>query len=186
MVNLYPFEETINKSNCTLAEAIENIDIGGPSMLRSSAKNFHDVAVIINPSDYNRVLKEMRENKQILSDSTRLELATKVFQLTSRYDSLIHLFLQKQGPSISQGPFVETLNMRIEKVQDLRYGENPHQKAAFYRDVSLTETSVSNTTQLPERKEGVGCHGTTLKRKIGFQGSKIDGINSTHLTDSNS
>lgn len=148
VVNLYPFEETINKTNCTLAEAIENIDIGGPSMLRSSAKNYHDVAVIINPSDYHRVLNEMRENNQMLSDSTRLELATQVFLLTSRYDALIHRFLQKQGPSTSEVQFGKSLNIELEKVQDLRYGENPHQKAAFYRDISQTETSVSNATQL--------------------------------------
>ena len=148
VVNLYPFEETIKKPKCTLAEAIENIDIGGPSMLRSSAKNYHDVAVIIDPSDYHPVLEEMRMNNQVLSEPTRLELATKVFQLTSRYDALIHQFLLKQGQNTSDVPLVEFLNIQLEKVQALRYGENPHQKAAFYRDIHQKEASVSNAVQL--------------------------------------
>lgn len=135
VVNLYAFEDTIAKG-CTLEEAIENIDIGGPTMVRAAAKNHNDVAVVVDPADYGNIIKEMREKKACLSKQTRFALAKKVFQLTAKYDAAISNYLGSVPdiPGVETvRQFPETFTVQYAKVQDLRYGENPHQKAAFYR-----------------------------------------------------
>jgi phosphoribosylaminoimidazolecarboxamide formyltransferase/IMP cyclohydrolase len=147
-VNLYPFEATLTRPEATLSEVIEQIDIGGPALLRSAAKNFTDVAVIADPADYSRVLADLQANDGTLPAATRVDLARKAFAHTARYDTLIAgLFerLSVEGARIrpesplsalgSQPAFPRLLQLRLEKVQDLRYGENPHQRAALYRDL---------------------------------------------------
>ncbi|HNV23402.1 MAG TPA: bifunctional phosphoribosylaminoimidazolecarboxamide formyltransferase/IMP cyclohydrolase [Candidatus Omnitrophota bacterium] len=134
VVNLYPFESVTAKKNVSLEEAIENIDIGGPSMLRSAAKNFKSVAVVCNPDRYEDVLKELQLNSGILSDTVLFSLAVEVFQRTAGYDQIISEFLAKRLSSEEFGLFAKNFSLKFSKVQDLRYGENPHQKAAFYRD----------------------------------------------------
>jgi len=134
VVNLYPFVQTIAKPGCTLEEAIENIDIGGPTMLRSAAKNHGGVAVVVDPADYPRVLQEMDANCGAIADATRFELAKKVFTHTAAYDAAISNYLTGLDAQGARMAFPERLTMQFEKVQDMRYGENPHQGAAFYRD----------------------------------------------------
>jgi phosphoribosylaminoimidazolecarboxamide formyltransferase/IMP cyclohydrolase len=135
VVNLYPFEKTTQKPDVSIEEVIENIDIGGPAMLRSAAKNHKDVAVICAPSRYNQIIEELKKNNCALSQDLRRDLAIEVFGLTSHYDGAIHDYLKgyfKKQPEASGFPSQLILN--FEKVQDLRYGENPHQKGAFYRE----------------------------------------------------
>ena len=155
VVNLYPFEKTVAKPGVKLEEAIENIDIGGPSMLRSAAKNHRSVCVICDPADYKRVIDEMEKNAGTISEPLLVELGIKVFERTSTYDAAIYSYLSKaagqgQGAGVKgQGEeFPSALNMSFTKLQDLRYGENPHQKAAFYKDPTSDESSVSNAVQL--------------------------------------
>jgi phosphoribosylaminoimidazolecarboxamide formyltransferase/IMP cyclohydrolase len=145
-ITLYPFEATTAKPDVPLAEAVENIDIGGPAMLRSAAKNFEAVAVIVDPTDYDGVLDELKRNDGSLSAATRFGLARKAFAHTARYDALIAGFLEKvemsdDGPRLtaldSRLTFPHLLHVRLERLQELRYGENPHQRAAFYRDLAL-------------------------------------------------
>jgi phosphoribosylaminoimidazolecarboxamide formyltransferase/IMP cyclohydrolase len=140
VVNLYPFEATIAKPNCHFDEAIEQIDIGGPSMLRSAAKNHEDVLVMVDPADYQRVLQALKENT--VTRALRRELAMKVFQHTARYDSLIAGYLERQ---LSGGDvkFPKMLSLQYELADTLRYGENPHQQGAFYRELHSDEPSVS-------------------------------------------
>lgn len=136
VVNLYPFEKTVAKEGVSRQEAIENIDIGGPSMLRSAAKNHQSVAVVSSPNQYAQVLKELKENKGSISRQTAERLATEVFKLTAGYDAAICGYLDsqyKQGKAPERG-FPGELNLGFSKIQDLRYGENPHQKAAFYKE----------------------------------------------------
>lgn len=144
VVNLYPFKDTILKEEVTLEEAIENIDIGGPTMLRSAAKNYQDVAVIVDPLDYGTVLEELRSSKAIALD-TRFYLMQKVFTLTAHYDAMIANYLKLQR---NDQEFPNTLTLTYEKVEDMRYGENPHQKAAFYREVGNLAGSLTNAIQL--------------------------------------
>jgi len=144
VVNLYPFKQTILKEGTTLEEAIENIDIGGPTMLRSAAKNNQDVAVIVDPKDYEIVLSELKASKEV-SRETKFYLATKVFEHTANYDSMIASYLRAQRGDYS---LPEKLTMTFEKVQDMRYGENPHQKAAFYQEVGKTKGTLANAKQL--------------------------------------
>ncbi|PNT93807.1 bifunctional phosphoribosylaminoimidazolecarboxamide formyltransferase/IMP cyclohydrolase [Clostridium thermosuccinogenes] len=144
VINLYPFKETILKDNVQLEEAIENIDIGGPTMLRAAAKNYQDVVVIVNPSDYDAVLKEMDETGDV-SVKTKFKLAYKVFELTSHYDTLISKYMKEQ---LGEEFFPENLTLTFEKVQDMRYGENPHQKAVFYREVGSNSGCISSAKQL--------------------------------------
>ena len=144
VVNLYPFKATILKDNVTRAEAVENIDIGGPTMLRSAAKNYQDVAVVVDPRDYETVLAELKEKKEV-SLETKFYLMQKVFQHTSSYDTMIADYLRKQR---NDNSFPETLTMTFEKVQDMRYGENPHQSAAFYREVGKKKGSLTDAVQL--------------------------------------
>ncbi len=136
VVNLYPFEATVAKPDCTLEQAIENIDIGGPSMLRSAAKNHRDVTVIVDPADYQVVLDEMRADAGSVRAETRARLARKVFATTARYDGAIADYLGGIGDRDGdEAPaFGETVHIGLNKVQDLRYGENPHQRAALYGD----------------------------------------------------
>jgi len=144
VVNLYPFEKTTQKPGVTIEEVIENIDIGGPSMLRSAAKNHKDVAVICDPCRYNRVIDELKKNGGALSADLMRELAVEVFALTCRYDNTIHNYLKNYfyAPPESSG-FTQELNLYFEKIQDLRYGENPHQKAAFYKEKGKTRGLIN-------------------------------------------
>ncbi|MBU3934341.1 MAG: bifunctional phosphoribosylaminoimidazolecarboxamide formyltransferase/IMP cyclohydrolase, partial [Candidatus Omnitrophica bacterium] len=150
VVNLYPFEKTAAKDGVTVEEAIENIDIGGPSMLRSAAKNYKSVAVITNPRQYPDIIKEFEQNRGSLSELTLKNLAVEVFKRTSEYDSAIYRYLNRTSDVKSQKSerFPDSLNLSFEKVQDLRYGENPHQKAAFYKDPSCREAAVAGARQL--------------------------------------
>lgn len=144
VVNLYPFKATILKDGVTRAEAVENIDIGGPTMLRSAAKNYQDVTVVVDPADYGKVLEELKTEGTVSLD-TKFYLMQKVFMHTSNYDTMIADYLKKQRNDTS---FPETLTMTFEKVQDMRYGENPHQKAAFYREVGKKKGSLVDAVQL--------------------------------------
>lgn len=146
VVNLYPFEQTINKPGCSFEEAMENIDIGGPSMLRSAAKNHEDVIVVVDPGDYERVLEALQTGT--VSLSLRRELAQKVFQHTARYDGLIAGYLESQATPSSSQKFPSLLTLSYEKVEDLRYGENPHQAGAVYRDPQAKEASICGAKQL--------------------------------------
>jgi phosphoribosylaminoimidazolecarboxamide formyltransferase/IMP cyclohydrolase len=151
VVNLYPFQQTVAKEQCSLEDAIENIDIGGPAMLRSSAKNHKDVVVVCDPSDYNRVLKEMQANRGEVTYETKFDLAKKVFAHTAQYDGAIANYLSSLGEDkqhATRSAYPETLNLHFNKVQDMRYGENPHQSAAFYRDPAPVEGALANYTQL--------------------------------------
>src|SRR5512136_2411933 len=147
VVNLYPFEATVAKPNCTLEDAIENIDIGGPTMLRSAAKNYTDVAVVCSPRDYGRVLDEIRRTGEV-SLKTRFELCRTVFLHTARYDSTISAWLNNQVPDEEKTRFPNILTLQFEKVQNLRYGENPHQEGAFYREFGTSEPCVAHAHQL--------------------------------------
>jgi len=152
-VNLYPFEATIAKPECTLEDAIENIDIGGPTMVRSAAKNWAHVAVVTDVSDYPTLVKEMRANHAGLSRATRFALAKKAFTHTAAYDGAISNYLTalvegEPGGKMERSLFPNRLNMQFTKVQDMRYGENPHQSAAFYRDLVPAEGSIAHYQQL--------------------------------------
>lgn len=144
VVNLYPFEETISKPDVTFSEAIENIDIGGPTMLRSASKNFEDVVVVVDPDDYPKIIEEMKNSDGDLSYKIRLELAKKVFRHTSRYDTIIADYLAVVTKEEKQLP--ETLTMTFKRVSPLRYGENPHQVAAYYKEnspgISLSDVKI--------------------------------------------
>lgn len=131
IVNLYPFKETILKEGVTREEAIENIDIGGPTMLRAAAKNYQDVAVVVDPKDYGSVLEELQEKGE-MSLGTKFYLSSKVFEHTAHYDALIASYIRNERKDYN---LPETFTMTYEKIQEMRYGENPHQKAAFYREV---------------------------------------------------
>jgi len=152
VVNLYAFEKTASKPNVPFEELIENIDIGGPSMIRSAAKNFQDVAVVTSPGDYPQIVEEMKKSGGELSQETKWHLAQKAFATTAAYDSAIASTLEKVQSNghfalhLEQSGFPETLRLSFGKVMDLRYGENPHQKAALYSDRS--DTGVANGRQL--------------------------------------
>ena len=165
VVNLYPFEKTVSNAACTLEDAIENIDIGGPAMLRSSAKNHASVTVVVDTADYATVLAEMDQYQGGVSATTRYSLAIKVFEHTARYDGAIanyfgarhapHTDVQvrrearcRQPPSGEHELFPRTFNSQFVKAQDLRYGENPHQHAAFYVEHEPREASVATARQL--------------------------------------
>ena len=144
VVNLYPFEKTTQKPNVTIEEVIENIDIGGPSMLRSAAKNHKDVAVICDPCHYSRVIDELKKNSGALSGDLMRELAIEVFALTCRYDNTIHNYLKNYFKAqLKSMGLPQELNLYFEKIQDLRYGENPHQKAAFYKEKGKTRGLIN-------------------------------------------
>ncbi len=147
VVNLYPFAQAVAKPECTLAEAIENIDIGGPSLLRAAAKNYPDVAAVADPSDYAAVLSELESSGGALSLHTRYNLARKAFSHTAAYDSAVSNYLTAVDLNGGVAQFPQRLNLNFAKVQDLRYGENPHQLAAFYRDLRRIPGALSNCVQ---------------------------------------
>jgi phosphoribosylaminoimidazolecarboxamide formyltransferase/IMP cyclohydrolase len=149
VVNLYAFGETVSKG-CTLAEAIENIDIGGPTMLRAAAKNYNDVAAVVDRADYAMIIAEMKANDGALSKRTRFTLAKKVFALTAGYDAAISNYLGAVPGEGEEGPgrFPDTLTVQFDKVADLRYGENPHQEAALYRESNSGEGAIGGAKQL--------------------------------------
>jgi phosphoribosylaminoimidazolecarboxamide formyltransferase/IMP cyclohydrolase len=144
VVNLYPFEQTVANPDCDLETAIENIDIGGPTMIRAAAKNHADVAVIVHPSDYAATIAELKNADNSLSDQTRFNLALKSFEHTARYDTAIATYLG----NINGIQFPETLNLQFYHNQTMRYGENPHQKAAFYREKAPASGSIAAAKQL--------------------------------------
>ncbi|MFQ5822452.1 MAG: bifunctional phosphoribosylaminoimidazolecarboxamide formyltransferase/IMP cyclohydrolase [bacterium] len=146
VVNLYPFEETIAKKNISLLEALENIDIGGPTMIRAAAKNYLDVTVVTAPSQYEKVLTEFKNNQGEISLDLRQQLAAEAFARTCRYDAVINSYLSKIATS--ESVFPNHVYFNFEKVQDLRYGENPHQRAALYREISKDFAGITNARQL--------------------------------------
>ncbi|WP_298267818.1 bifunctional phosphoribosylaminoimidazolecarboxamide formyltransferase/IMP cyclohydrolase [Geobacter sp.] len=147
VVNLYPFEATVANPACTLEDAIENIDIGGPAMLRSAAKNNADVTVVVDPADYRTVLDEMRASGGSVSKETNFRLAVKVYQHTAAYDGAISNWLgSRTGGGVA--PWPDTITLQFRKSQEMRYGENPHQGAAFYVERDVTEASVATARQL--------------------------------------
>ncbi|TCP95062.1 IMP cyclohydrolase /phosphoribosylaminoimidazolecarboxamide formyltransferase [Cricetibacter osteomyelitidis] len=158
VVNLYPFAATVAKPNCTLEDAVENIDIGGPTMVRSAAKNHKDVAIVVNNHDFNAILAEMDNNKNSLTLETRFDLAIKAFEHTAQYDSMIANYFGKlvkpyftadeEDKEAKCGQFPRTLNLNFVRKQTMRYGENSHQNAAFYVETEVKEASVSTAQQL--------------------------------------
>jgi phosphoribosylaminoimidazolecarboxamide formyltransferase/IMP cyclohydrolase len=144
VVNLYPFEATIENSDCDFEMAIENIDIGGPTMIRAAAKNHADVAVIVNPNNYAEILVELNATNGALSSATRFDLALKSFEHTARYDTAIATYLG----DLNNTKYPETLNLQFYKQQTLRYGENPHQSAAFYTEKSPAVGTIARAKQL--------------------------------------
>ncbi len=155
-VNLYPFAATVAKEDCTLEDAIENIDIGGPTMVRAAAKNHKDVTIVVNAGDYARVLSEMESNAGSLTYNTRFDLAIKAFEHTAEYDGMIANYFGARLQSTDcaedcchdHSEFPRTYNVQMTKKQDLRYGENSHQSAAFYVENNVQEASVATATQL--------------------------------------
>jgi phosphoribosylaminoimidazolecarboxamide formyltransferase/IMP cyclohydrolase len=148
VVNLYPFRETVSQPGVTRTEAIENIDIGGPSMVRSAAKNHASVAVVVSPEDYPAVLAEMQRGGGRLSQTTRDRLAASAFQHTADYDAAIAQYLSTAPSENEESLFPKALSLQLEKIQDLRYGENPHQQAAFYRDVRSDVAGIAGALKL--------------------------------------
>ncbi len=148
VVNLYPFARTIARPDCPLAEAIENIDIGGPAMVRSAAKNHEHVAVVTDPADYPALLKEMQSASGALGAETRFQLACKAFSHTAAYDGAISNYLTALQSDGRVATFPARLNLQFDRVQTLRYGENPHQQAAFYRDLAAAPGSLAAYRQL--------------------------------------
>ncbi|GKT12628.1 MAG: phosphoribosylaminoimidazolecarboxamide formyltransferase/IMP cyclohydrolase [Thiomicrorhabdus sp.] len=147
VVNLYPFEATVANADCSLEDAIENIDIGGPTMLRSAAKNHKDVAVVTDPTDYARILTELQANDCQLAHATRFDLAIKTFEQTARYDGAIANYFGTMFNAEETDTFPRTYSTQFVKKQSMRYGENPHQKAAFYTERTQSESSISTATQ---------------------------------------
>lgn len=160
VVNLYPFAETVAKEGCTLADAVENIDIGGPTMVRSAAKNHKDVTIVVNVGDYQRVIAEMDANDKSLTLDTRFDLAIAAFEHSAAYDGMIANYFGTMVPSYGENKegdepspenkskFPRTFNQQFEKKQDMRYGENSHQAAAFYVEANPQEASVSTARQI--------------------------------------
>ncbi|MBO5035545.1 MAG: bifunctional phosphoribosylaminoimidazolecarboxamide formyltransferase/IMP cyclohydrolase [Clostridia bacterium] len=142
-INLYPFKKTILKEGTTFEEAVENIDIGGPTMIRAAAKNHPDVAVIVDPADYSSIIDQLKNGG--ISLQAKKELALKVFEHTAAYDALIADYFRKQ---LDKSPLPDSLTLTFEKVQGMRYGENPHQSAAFYRQVGHYDGTLSAAEQL--------------------------------------
>ena len=152
VVNLYPFEKTVADPACDIATAIENIDIGGPTMLRSAAKNHAHVTVVVESADYVGVMEEITRNGGAVSDDTRRHLATKVFEHTAAYDGAIANYLGSLAESGARGDFPRTINLQFHKSSEMRYGENPHQRAAFYtggRPASSSPADAARTSRSP-------------------------------------
>nr|WP_258808304.1 bifunctional phosphoribosylaminoimidazolecarboxamide formyltransferase/IMP cyclohydrolase [Pseudidiomarina sp. CB1] len=147
VVNLYPFAKTVADPNCSHADAVENIDIGGPTMVRAAAKNHQDVTIVVNARDYERVIAEMDANNNSLTFDTRFDLAIRAFEHTAHYDGMIANYFGARLPQ-QESQFPRTFNAQFEKKQDLRYGENSHQQAAFYVEAEPHEASVATAQQL--------------------------------------
>ncbi|GAB5380104.1 MAG: bifunctional phosphoribosylaminoimidazolecarboxamide formyltransferase/IMP cyclohydrolase [Aliiglaciecola sp.] len=147
VVNLYPFAATVANEDCSLEDAIENIDIGGPTMVRAAAKNHKDVTIVVNAKDYGRVLSEMAENEGSLTYQTRFDLAIAAFEHTAEYDGMIANYFGTRLDN-TESEYPRTFNMQMTKKQDLRYGENSHQSAAFYVENHIQEASVATATQI--------------------------------------
>ena len=148
VVNLYPFEATVADPNCDLNNAIENIDIGGPTMVRSAAKNYNDVTVVVNNSDYGVVLKELDKTGGCTTYETRYSMMVKAFEHTAAYDGMIANHFGARNSDNKKSLFPNTYNIQLIKAQEMRYGENPHQNAAFYKEKRANKSSVANATQL--------------------------------------
>ena len=148
VVNLYPFEEVIKKEDVSLEEAIENIDIGGPTMLRAAGKNYKFITIVTDPSDYKSVLKELKKNKGKISDEMNFKLAVKAFSYVSRYDAAISNFLSSIEKDGSRTKLPSSFTLHLEKKMGLRYGENPHQDGAFYVQSEIPTACISNSKQL--------------------------------------
>ena len=148
VVNLYPFRQTVARADCTLEDAIENIDIGGPTMLRAAAKNYGHVGVVVDPADYPALLAELEQQQCTLGETTRFRLAQKAFSHTAAYDAAISNWLTARNEKGEKtADFPDRFNLQVAKVQDLRYGENPHQQAAFYRDEVPVPGGIANYRQ---------------------------------------
>ncbi len=147
VVNLYPFEATVAREDCSLEDAVENIDIGGPTMVRAAAKNHNFVNIVVNASDYARVLEEMSANAGATSYNTRFDLAIKAYEHTAAYDGMIANYFGRLVPGGNEN-FPRTFNTQFVKAQDMRYGENPHQNSAFYVEANAKDASVSTASQL--------------------------------------
>ena len=147
VVNLYPFEATVANPDCSLEDAVENIDIGGPTMVRAAAKNHKDVAIVVNSGDYTEILKELQDNNGQLSYETRFDLAIKAYEHTAAYDGAIANHFGKLVPGGSE-KFARTFNMQLTKADDLRYGENPHQSSAFYKENQQNQACIATAEQL--------------------------------------
>lgn len=148
IVNLYPFRQTVAKQNCSLDEAVENIDVGGPTMVRAAAKNYRKVTIVTDPQDYALLCEELEANHGSTSLTTRFKWAQKAFTHTASYDSAISNYLTSLDTNYQHKDFPDSLNLNFNIAQHLRYGENPHQKAAFYRDETITLGSLANYQQL--------------------------------------
>jgi phosphoribosylaminoimidazolecarboxamide formyltransferase/IMP cyclohydrolase len=148
IVNLYPFEATIAKEDCSLEDAIENIDIGGPTMVRASAKNHAHVTIVVDPNDYAMIATELESNAGAISQASRFKLATKAFEHTAKYDGMIANYLGKIVENDKPEGFATTFNVQYRKAQTMRYGENPHQSAAFYVAEQQHETCIATAKQL--------------------------------------
>lgn len=148
VVNLYPFQATVAKPGVSLEEAIENIDIGGPTMIRAASKNCDAVAVVVEPGRYEAILAEMRENDGALSKKTRFSLAVAAFKHTAAYDKAIHAYLSGKEEVETETVFPETLDLSFSKIQDCRYGENPHQRGAFYAQDGAPAGTLARAKQL--------------------------------------
>ena len=148
VINLYPFQKTVANPDCTLEEAIENIDIGGPAMVRAAAKNHASVAVVVDPADYTRLIDEMATNNGSLSDETRFSLAVKAYEHTASYDGAIANYLGRLVQKTEDRQFPRTINFQFRHAQSMRYGENPHQNAAFYVEANTPESGVATAVQL--------------------------------------
>ncbi len=148
VINLYPFQQTVAKPDCSLEDAIENIDIGGPAMLRAAAKNHASVTVLIDPMDYSRVLDEMHANGNKVSDRTRFSLAIRVFEHTASYDGAIANYFGRLVQPEDEQQFPRAITFQFQHSQGMRYGENPHQNAAFYVETHLAEPCIGTAVQL--------------------------------------
>jgi len=148
VINLYPFQATVANPDCTLADAIENIDIGGPAMVRAAAKNHARVTVIVDPLDYSQVLQEMENNNGAVDDKTRFSLAIKAYEHTANYDGAIANYFGRLVQKPEDQLFPRTINFQYQHAQGMRYGENPHQNAAFYVESNVLEPGIASATQL--------------------------------------
>ncbi len=148
VVNLYPFEQTVARPDCDLATAIENIDIGGPTMVRAAAKNYRDTTIVVNASDYQRVLENLKENDGFIDLPTRFDLAVKAFEHTAHYDGAIANYLGTRLNPEEPETFPRTFNTQFIKIEQMRYGENPHQQAAFYAEPNPPEGTIASAQQL--------------------------------------